>query len=49
MIELVTALIWHNDKFIICQLPAHQARGLLGEFGGGKVEQGETLDKLAKE
>ena len=40
--EVVAALIWDNDKFMICQRPAHKARGLLWEFVGGKVEQGET-------
>ena len=42
MVEVVAALIWQGDKFMICQLPAHKARGLLWEFVGGKVEQGET-------
>ena len=27
---------------MICQRPAHKARGLLWEFVGGKVESGET-------
>lgn len=40
--EVVAALIWDNDKFLICQRPAHKARALLWEFVGGKVEQGET-------
>ena len=40
--EVVAALIWNNDKFLICQRPAHKARGLLWEFVGGKVESGET-------
>ena len=42
MVEVVAALIWDNDKFMICQRPAHKARGLLWEFVGGKVEPGET-------
>ena len=42
MIEVVAALIWDKDKFMICQRPAHKARGLLWEFEGGKVEPGET-------
>ena len=42
MTEVVAALIWDNDKFMICQRPAHKARGLLWEFVGGKVEPGET-------
>lgn len=40
--EVVAALIWRGDKFMICQRPAHKARGLLWEFVGGKVEEGET-------
>lgn len=42
MVEVVAALIWDNDKFMICQRPAHKSRGLLWEFVGGKVEPGET-------
>lgn len=42
MVEVVAALIWDNDKFMICQRPEHKARGLLWEFVGGKVEAGET-------
>ena len=42
--EVVAALIWNGDKFMICQRPAHKARGLLWEFVGGKVEPGETKE-----
>ena len=42
MIEVVAALIWDGDRFLICQRPAHKARGLLWEYVGGKVEPGET-------
>ena len=42
--EVVAALIWDGKKFMICQRPAHKARGLLWEFVGGKVEQGETKE-----
>lgn len=42
MTEVVAALIWDENKFMICQRPAHKARGLLWEFAGGKVEPGET-------
>ena len=46
MVEVVAALIWQGDKFIICQRPAHKARGLLfWEFVGGKVESGETKEQ----
>lgn len=40
--EVVAALIWQDERFMICQRPAHKARGLLWEFVGGKVESGET-------
>lgn len=40
--EVVAALIFDGDKILICQRPAHKARGLLWEFVGGKVEPGET-------
>ena len=45
MIEVVAALIWDNEKFMICQRPAHKTRGLLWEFVGGKVESGETKEQ----
>ena len=44
MTQVVAALIWSGDKFMICQRPAHKARGLLWEFAGGKVEPGETKE-----
>ena len=43
--EVVAALIWDENKFMICQRPAHKARGLLWEFVGGKVESGETKEE----
>ena len=45
MTEVVAALIWNGDKFMICQRPAHKARALLWEFVGGKVESGETKEQ----
>ena len=45
MTEVVAALIWDKEKFMICQRPAHKARGLLWEFVGGKVEPGETKEE----
>jgi len=41
-VEVVAALIWQKDRFLICQRPVHKARGLLWEFVGGKTEPGET-------
>ncbi len=45
MVEVVAALIWDGGRFMICQRPAHKARGLLWEFVGGKVEPGETKEQ----
>lgn len=45
MTEVVAALIWDKDKFMICQRPGHKARPLLWEFVGGKVEPGETKEQ----
>lgn len=42
MVDVVAALIRDGERFMICQRPAHKARGLLWEFVGGKVEPGET-------
>ena len=42
MTEVVAALIQKDGRFLICQRPAHKARGLLWEFVGGKVEPGES-------
>lgn len=44
MIEVVAALIMQEDnrRFLLCQRPAHKARGGLWEFLGGKVKSGET-------
>lgn len=44
-VEVVAALIWDEDKFLICQRPINKARGLLWEFVGGKLEKGETKEQ----
>lgn len=50
MVEVVAALIWKGDRFLICQRPANKARPLLWEYAGGKVEPGETKEEaLARE
>ena len=43
--EVVAALIWRGEQFMICQRPAHKSAGLLWEFVGGKVELGETKEQ----
>lgn len=45
MTEVVAALIWDGERFLICQRPANKARGLMWEFVGGKVEPGETKEE----
>ena len=45
MTEVVAALIWDKDKFMICQRPATKSCALLWEFVGGKVEPGETEEQ----
>lgn len=46
MVDVAAALIWDEDgRFLICQRPAHKARGLLWEFVGGKSEPGESLEE----
>ena len=44
-VDVVAALIWEKDKFLICQRPEHKTRGLMWEFVGGKVEPGETMEQ----
>ena len=45
MVEVVAALIWDGERFLICQRPESKARGLLWEYVGGKVEPGETKEE----
>ncbi len=42
MTIVAAALIREDGRFLICRRPENKARGLLWEFVGGKVEQGET-------
>ena len=45
MTEVVAALIWDKDKFMICQRPSTKSCGLLWKFVDGKVEPGETNEQ----
>jgi len=45
MVEVVAALIWEGNEFMICQRPANKSRALLWEFVGGKVEPNETKEQ----
>lgn len=42
--EVVAAIVWDGNRFLICQRPANKARAMLWEFVGGKVEDGETKE-----
>lgn len=45
MTQVVAALIWEQNKFMICQRPANKTRAFEWEFVGGKVEKNETLQQ----
>lgn len=45
MTEVVAALIWNENRFMICQRPVHKTRALEWEFVGGKVEPGESKEQ----
>lgn len=42
MLEVTAAIIRDGGKFLICQRPANKNCGLLWEFPGGKIEEGES-------
>jgi 8-oxo-dGTP pyrophosphatase MutT (NUDIX family) len=42
--EVVAALIWDKNKFMICQRPATRLGAFVG-ICGGKVEPGETKNR----
>ncbi len=45
MTQVVAALVWKDNRFMICQRPATKTRAFEWEFVGGKVEKGETLEQ----
>lgn len=50
MKRVVAALIWKNDKILVCQRTRHQTMPLKWEFPGGKIEEGEQpRDALRRE
>lgn len=44
-LEVVAALIWDKDRFLICQRPKDKGCALLWEFVGGKVEPRESHEQ----
>lgn len=47
MIDVAAAVICRGDKILMCQRPAEKKCGLLWEFPGGKIEEGETAEECA--
>lgn len=45
MIDVTAAIIYKDNKFLICQRPKGKRCELLWEFPGGKVEYGERLEE----
>lgn len=45
IVQVVAALIWKDNKFMICQRPANKTRAFQWEFVGGKAEIGETREE----
>ena len=44
MTDVVTALIWRGEEFLICLRPHDKPNPLRWEFVGGKVEAGESRE-----
>ena len=51
MLEVVGAIIYNEDgKLLICQRNKNKSLGLLWEFPGGKIEEGESVfDDIKRE
>lgn len=45
IVQVVAALIWRENKFMICQRPENKTRAFQWEFVGGKAEKGETREE----
>lgn len=42
MLEVVAAVIYRGDRFLVCRRNANRSAGGLWEFPGGKIEAGES-------
>ena len=45
---VLAAVIEQDDRYLVCQRPAHKRHGTLWEFPGGKLEPGETHFEAAR-
>ena len=48
MVEVTAAIICKRGRVLICQRPADKRCGLLWEFPGGKLEEGETGEQCIR-
>lgn len=48
IIRVLAAVVRRDDRYLICQRPAHKRHGGLWEFPGGKLEADETLLAAAR-
>ena len=48
VIEVVAAVIYKENKFMIAQRNLKKSQGGLWEFPGGKIEPGETREEALK-
>ena len=48
MVEVTAAIICKRGLVLICQRPADKRCGLLWEFPGGKLEEGETGEQCIR-
>jgi 8-oxo-dGTP diphosphatase len=46
--SVLAAVVRREDRYLICQRPAHKRHGGLWEFPGGKLEPGETHEHAAR-
>ena len=47
-LRVIAAVIERDGRFLLCQRPEHKRHGMLWEFPGGKLEEGETLFQAAQ-
>jgi mutator protein MutT len=46
--NVIAAVVQRDEKYLICQRPAHKRHGSLWEFPGGKLEAGEASLEAAR-
>lgn len=50
LIRVLAAIVWRENRLLLCERPAHKRHGGLWEFPGGKVESGESdLEAVRRE